>query len=180
MPLVRIRYRRRRLIMTCKEAMLTIIQRQTEGLMYHDEMSDYYAFLGLGALKDLHKKQTKEELSSLRKAKCHFISTFGVLPIYSATDPKAIPPDWKNKTTSDVDEQSLKILIETSLSGYLSWEEKTCSIYKLAAQTFKENMNFPLYREACEMIEEVQKEIHKIKEMNADATIYGYCPSYFK
>ena len=166
--------------MTCQEAMLSIIQRQTEGLMYHDEMTDYYTFLNLGILKDLHKKQTKEELNSLRKAKCSFISTFGVLPIYTAVDPRAIPPDWKSRTTEDVDEQSLKILIETSLSSYLNWEEKTCTIYKAAAKELKEHMHFPLYREVCEMIEEVQEEICKIKEISADAAVYGYCPSYFR
>ena len=47
--------------MDCKEAMLSVIRRQTEGVMYHDEMVDYYTFLNLNVLKDVHKKQTKEE-----------------------------------------------------------------------------------------------------------------------
>jgi hypothetical protein len=166
--------------MLCKDAQLQIIQRQTEGLMYHDEMSDYYAFLGLGMLKKLHHKQTKEELCSLRKAKCDYISTFGMLPFYTATDPKVIPSEWKNKTNVEVDEKSLKLLIQSSLLSYLTWEEETCDIYKASAKVFKENMNFPLYREACEMIEEVQEEICKINELLLDAALYDYCPSYFK
>lgn len=165
--------------MVCRDAMLDIIQRQTEGLMYHDEMADYYAFLNLKVLKDIHKKQTKEELHNLRKAKCKFIEHFNMLPTYTATDPKAIPAEWRSKKSTEIDEASLKILIKTSLSGYLMWEEKTCEIYKNAAQVFKDNMNFILYKEACCMIEEVQCEIAKIKEMSLDAAGYGYCPSYF-
>jgi hypothetical protein len=166
--------------MTCKEALLQIIQRQTEGLMYHDEMTDYYAFLNLGVLKKLHRKQTEEELEALRKAKCDYISTFGMIPFYTANDPKAIPSDWRNKTNAEVDEQSLKLLIQSSLLGYVSWEEDTCDIYKTSAQAFKENMNSPLYRKACDMIEEVQKEICKVNQLLLDAASYDYCPSYFK
>ena len=166
--------------MTCKDAMLTILQRQTEGLMYHDEMTDYYAFLNLSVLKDVHKKQTKEELCNLRKAKCNFIATFGMLPVYNATDPRIIPVEWKDKTTSDVDEQSLKILIKSSLNNYLNWEERTCDIYKSAAMVFKDNMNFPLYRHTCDLIEEVQCEIQKVKDLMLEAVTCGYHPTYFK
>ena len=102
--------------MTCKEAMLKIIKRQTEGLMYHDEMTDYYTFLHLGILKDLHQKQTKDELKSLRQAKCLFISAFGMLPFYSATDPRVIPMEWLNKSNIEIDDSSLKLLIQTSLA----------------------------------------------------------------
>lgn len=166
--------------MFCEDALLKIIQRQTEGLMYHDEMTDYYAFLHLDVLKDLHHKQTKEELCSLRKSKCDYIKTFQMLPMYSASDPAVIPKEWKNKTSAEIDNSSLKILIQQSLDGYLSWELETCEIYKRMATVFKDNMNFHLYRKACDLIEEVQCEIHKVSKMIVDAASYNYEPSYFK
>ena len=166
--------------MLCKDALLKIIQRQTEGLMYHDEMTDYYAFLHLDELKHLHHEQTKNELCSLRKAKCDYIKVFDSLPYYNAVDPQAIPTEWKTKTTADVDEASLKLLIQKSLNEYLTWEKNTLEIYKTSAAAFKENMNFYLHREACKMIEDVQCEIHKIKNIITDASSYGYNPSYFK
>lgn len=166
--------------MFCQDALLKMIERQTEGVMYHDGMTDYYAFLHLTVLKDMHHEQTKEELCSLRKAKCLYIKHFGMLPKYSATNPNAIPVELMTKTTADIDEESLRVLIKQSLESYLSWERETCEIYKRMAMTFKENMHFVLYREACEMIEEAQKEICKINEMIIDAASYDYCPSYFK
>lgn len=166
--------------MICKDAFLKVIQRQTEGLMYHDGMTDYYTFLQLDCLKDLHNKQTKDELCNLRKSKHLFISTFGTLPFYSAADPKVIPADWKSKTNTEVDEQTLKLLIKSTLANYLTWEQETCEIYKTVAHVLKENMNFPLYREVCDLIEDVQKEICKIDKMIVDAASYGYAPSYFK
>ena len=166
--------------MLCKDALLQVIQRQTEGLMYHDEMTDYYAFLHLNVLKKLHHKQTKEELSTLRELKCDYIETFESLPYYIANDPKVIPVEWKNRSSSDVDETSLKILIKNSLEEYLSWEKETCEIYKQMAQVFKDNMHFYLYRKMCDFIEEVQKEIHKVQNLIVNAASYDYCPSYFK
>ena len=166
--------------MTCQEAMLAIIKRQTEGLMYHDEMTDYYTFLNLGLLKKIHRRQTEEELRALQKVKCDFITAFGVFPDYDITDPKAIPASWMQKTSDEADEPSLKILIQANLMKYLQWEEETCKIYKASAKTLKENMNFHLHREVCEMIEDVQKEIHEIKELQSEAMLYDYCPSYFK
>jgi hypothetical protein len=166
--------------MNCKEVLLSIIQRQTEGLMYHDEMTDYYAFLNLDYLKHLHKHQTKEELEALRDTKCLFISTFGMLPFYTATDPKVIPADWRTKSNTEITEASLRALVKSSLNQYLIWEQETCEIYKNAAKVFKDNMNFPLYRVTCELIEDVQKEINKIQKMMVDAAACDYLPSFFQ
>ena len=166
--------------MDCKEAMLSVIRRQTEGVMYHDEMVDYYTFLNLNVLKNVHKKQTKEELCNLQKIKCDFITTFGILPVYTATDPKVIPAEWKTKTTKDVDEASLKVLIKSSLNDYLNWEEQTCDVYKSVAHILKENMHFPLYRKVCDLIEEVENEKQKVKNLITEAATCGYHPSYFK
>jgi hypothetical protein len=166
--------------MDCKEALLKVLQRQTEGLMYHDQMSDYYAFLKLDVLKHLHKHQAKEELDNLRKMKCTFIDTFGMLPFYSAGDPKVIPVEWKNKTNAEIDETTLKMLIKSSITNYVAWEKATCEIYKEVAHTLHENMHFPLYRHVCDLIEEVQKEIIKAEDMVVNAASYNYCPSYFK
>jgi hypothetical protein len=166
--------------MPCKSALLSIIQRQTEGVMYHDQMTDYYAFLHLDKLKELHHERTKEELCSLRKVKCDYIKVFKSVPFYTTNNPQQIPSDWRTKTTSSIDEVSLQTLLHKSLEDGLAWEQETCRIYKEAAKVFKENMNFYLYKEACKMIEETQNEIYELSEMLVEAASYSYNPSYFK
>ena len=166
--------------MDCKEAMLSVIRRQVEGVMYHNEMVDYYTFLNLNVLKTVHKKQTKEELSNLQKTKSNFIKIFGILPVYTATDPKVIPTDWEMKTTKDIDELSLRLLIESSLNDYLDWEEQTCEVYKNAACILKDNLHFLLYRKVCSLVEEVENEKQEVKNLIAEATTYDYNPTYFK
>lgn len=166
--------------MSCKDALLTIIQRQTEGVMYHDQMTDYYAFLHLDDLKHFHHERTKEELCSLRKAKCDYIKVFESIPFYVTNNPQKIPLDWKTKTTASIDESSLKILLQKSLEDALAWERETCQIYKEAAKVFKEDMNFYLYKETCKMIEEVQNEIYEMSEMHTEAASYNFNPHYFK
>lgn len=167
-------------MMPCEEAQLKIIQRQTEGLMFHDEMADYFCFLHLDILKKLHEHQEEEELENLRKAKKHYIKTFGKLPMYRAIDPDVIPPDWYSRTSSDITENDLKVLIRRGMEMYMTWEKDTLEIYKREAGIFKEHMNFRLHREALEMIEDVQEEIYKLSEMLIDAASYDYHPSYYK
>ena len=52
--------------MSCKEIMLDILKHQTEAVMYHDQMTDYYKFLHLDKLAKKHEKQTYEELEALK------------------------------------------------------------------------------------------------------------------
>ena len=60
--------------MNCKEIMLDILKHQTEAVMYHDQMTDYYKFLHLDKLAKKHEKQTYEELEALKNLKCSYIN----------------------------------------------------------------------------------------------------------
>jgi hypothetical protein len=44
--------------MDCQEYMISIIKRQTEGVVYHENMTDYYRFLCLDSLKEIHCHQS--------------------------------------------------------------------------------------------------------------------------
>ena len=80
----------------------------------------------------------------------------------------------------DIDELSLRLLIESSLNDYLDWEEQTCEVYKNAACILKDNLHFLLYRKVCSLIEEVENEKQEVKNLIAEATTYDYNPTYFK
>ena len=166
--------------MSCKEIMLDILKHQTEAVMYHDQMTDYYKFLHLDKLVKKHEKQTYEELKELKNLKCSYIDYFYELPYYNVDIEIIYPAEWKNKTSMEVNEDALKMLAKNSLEKYLTREENTLEKYKNYAYELKKNFNFVMLKEVCELIEEVEEEISGLKNMIIEAQSYNYNVEYFK
>ena len=166
--------------MSCKEIMLDILKHQTEAVMYHDQMTDYYKFLHLDKLAKKHEKQTYEELEELKNLKCAYINYFCELPYYKVDIETIYPAEWKNKTSMEVNEDALKMLVKNSLERYLTREENTLEKYKNYAYELKKNLNFIMLKEVCELIEEVEEEISGLKNMIIEAQSYNYNVEYFK
>ena len=166
--------------MSCKEIMLDILKHQTEAVMYHDQMTDYYKFLHLDKLAKKHEKQTYEELEELKNLKCAYIKYFCELPYYKVDIEIIYPAEWKNKTSMEVNEDALKMLAKNSLEKYLTREENTLEKYKNYAYELKKNFNFVMLKEVCELIEEVEEEISGLKNMIIEAQSYNYNVEYFK
>ena len=155
--------------MSCKEIMLDILKHQTEAVMYHDQMTDYYKFLHLDKLAKKHEKQTYEELEALKNLKCSYINYFCELPYYKVDIEIIYPAEWKNKTSMEVNEDALKMLAKNSLEKYKNY-----------AYELKKNFNFVMLKEVCELIEEVEEEISRLKNMIIEAQSYNYNVEYFK
>lgn len=166
--------------MSCKEIMLDILKHQTEAVMYHDQMTDYYKFLHLDKLAKKHEKQTYEELKELKNLKCAYINYFCELPYYKVDIEIIYPAEWKNKTSMEVNEDALKMLAKNSLEKYLTREENTLEKYKNYAYELKKNFNFVMLKEVCGLIEEVEEEISGLKNIIIEAQSYNYNVEYFK
>ena len=166
--------------MSCKEIMLDILKHQTEAVMYHDQMTDYYKFLHLDKLAKKHEKQTYKELEELKNLKCAYINYFCELPYYKIDIEQIYPAEWENKTSMEVNEDALKMLAKNSLEKYLTREENTLEKYKNYAYELKKNFNFVMLKEVCELIEEVEEEISGLKNMIIEAQSYNYNVEYFK
>ena len=132
-------------------------------------MTDYYKFLHLDKLVKKHEKQTYEELKELKNLKCSYINYFCELPYYKVDIEVIYPTEWKNKTSMEIDGDSLKILVKNSLETYLAREENTLEKYKRYACELKKNFNFIMLKEVCELIEEVEEEISCLKNIIIEA-----------
>ena len=166
--------------MSCKEIMLDILKHQTEAVMYHDQMTDYYKFLHLDKLAKKHEKQTYKELEELKNLKCAYINYFCELPYYKIDIEIIYPAEWKNKTSMEVNGDTLKMLAKNSLAKYLIKEENTLEKYKNYAQELKKDFNFIMLKEVCELIEGGEEEIKCLKNMIIEAQSYNYNVEYFK
>lgn len=165
--------------MTCKEAMTLLLKRKNEGVHYHGQMIDYYCFLHLTGLRDLHKEHLMEEICDFSELKKEFVVEFQQLPFYKPEIAQVIPSSWAEKTCMDITQDDLRTLAESSLMSYLDWEENTLAIFEDIYKTLIENQNYHCQKIAKKCIKEVREEICELKELIMIAKIYNYDPVYF-
>lgn len=82
--------------------------------MFHSNMADFYAFLHLDLLREFHDEQYLEEAKIYRKIKNHYIKNYDSTLIIDHVEPieNITPKEWCTKTSRDIDEASLKILLK--------------------------------------------------------------------
>lgn len=166
--------------MDCQEYMISMLRRQTEGVVYHENMTDYYRFLNLDCLKEIHCYQSMEELKNLQKTKDCYAQIYLSIPKYEMDNVSLIPLEWYGKTSLDVTKGAIKSLSKESLYHWLEWEKETLAIYKEAAKHFKENMSFYQLKIANCLIKDVSCEICEIEEMIIDGLAYDFSPEFLK
>lgn len=166
--------------MDCQEYMISIIKRQTEGVVYHENMTDYYRFLCLDSLKEIHCHQSQEELETLQCTKDCYAKIYFSIPQFEMENTTLIPAEWYSKTSMDVTKGAIKSLSKESLYHWLDWEKETLSIYKEAAMHFKENMAFYQLKIAKKLIKCVSAEICEIEGLITEGLAYDFSPEFLK
>lgn len=110
-----------------------ILKRQIEGIMFHDEMAQYYAFIGLNGYKHFHKEQAKGEMNGYRRMWCFYIDQYGRLPAgQQAKDPEAIPALWRSFNSNEVTASMKKDAVKEGIEKYIEWETETIRVYEQA------------------------------------------------
>lgn len=160
--------------------MIAIIRRQTEGVVYHENMTDYYRFLCLDCLKKIHCEQSMEELENLQKTKDCYAEIYLSIPKYEMDNVSLIPEEWYNKTSLDATKGAIRSLCKESLYHWLEWEKATLEIYKTAAKHFKENMSFYQLKIAKCLIKDVSCEICEIEQLIMDGIAYDFSPEFLR
>lgn len=149
------------------EVFETIISHLTKGVMFHDRMMDLYGFLGLFGFKKMHEYQLYSEYMERRKAKCYVLEHMNVL-IKDMPDEQGlnfIPEAWYGHTRHDLTSESKKQYIAPSFQGYKQWEEETKELLSYCANELMYMGQMAEFKEVMEMVEDVEKELHKLEEL---------------
>lgn len=159
-----------------KEILQKVIDRQAEGVAFHNEMADYYDFLCLEGFVCLHKYQFIEEAENLRNMKHFYIDYYKTVPAMAKIENKIsiIPQDWSKHESTEITSTSLKSLTKTSLELYLNWEKETSKLYQECLKELKEEDCLAEYYEVLELNEDVEKEICEIKNLMIDLQMVDY------
>ena len=123
--------------MDCQEYMISIIKRQTEGVVYHENMTDYYRFLCLDGLKEIHCHQSQEELETLQCTKDCYAKIYFSIPQFEMENTTLIPAEWYSKTSMDITKGAIKSLKRVSTIGSIGRKKHWASIKKLQCTSRK-------------------------------------------
>ena len=112
--------------MTIEDIFSEISAHFIQGLMFHDQMANYYDFLQLRGYKRCHEYHFKTESCNYRKLNRYYLNHYNkLIPEKRVEDPKAIPDNWYMYSRSDVDIQTKKNAIKSGVAKWVSWEKDT-------------------------------------------------------
>ncbi len=116
--------------MDSKNTFSTLLNRMLQGMMFHSENCDYFAFLGFDGYEKLHKVQFLEESMCYRMTKSWFVKYSDLLvPDGGLIIQEAVLPDsWYNLSRKSVDSDNKGELVKTALENWNEWESGTIDI----------------------------------------------------
>lgn len=162
--------------MTISEIYSKLCEHMINGLMFHDQMANYYDFLGLKGYKRCHEYHYLEENIAYRKLNTYFINHHNTLiPETSFSNVSVIPKAWYQHTREDADVETKREAVRTGLEKWVNWERETKKLYQ---EMYQEAMNIGEIASACEircLVKAVDKELKTVEQywLNKEAIQYN-------
>lgn len=161
--------------MTIVEIYTQINERLINGLMLHDQMANYYDFLGLQGYKRCHEYHYFKENMEYRALNRYFINHHNMLiPETRFDNISAIPGSWYSHTRDDVDMSTKQNAVKAGLKKWVEWERETKKLYE---QMYQEAMDIGEVASAekikC-LIKGVDKELKNAERYWLNKEAIGY------
>jgi hypothetical protein len=165
--------------MTIKEIFKTIQKRQIEGMMFHDEMANYFDFLGMMGFKRLHEYQFFKESAEMRCTSRYYLNHFQKL--LDTEEVKAsdyIPSNWYRYTRQEVDNSTKRNAIKSGMEKWAEWEKETLSIYEDCYKSVLEGTEIACAEKIEDMLNDVRKELKHAHRLILELSAVDYDLSY--
>lgn len=146
-----------------------------KAVAFHEQLADYFCFLGLHGYKRMLEYQYMQECAEKRKLHRRYIDVHKkILPVKQVQIPIFIPADWSRYTVEDIDDTVVSKFVRAALNEWKSWEEKTKDLYEGQCETLKNAGLVSDYNFVEGMIEDVEKEIKKVMRIIESLNGTGY------
>lgn len=148
--------------MTVQGIFTTLSAHMVKGLMIHEQLANYYDFLGLKGYKRLHEYHYLEETCYYRKLCRYYINHFSkLIPHMNIDTPELIPLNWYDHEREDVDTSTRRNAVRTALDKWVDWEEETKKLYQDSYKELMELGEVAAAKFICCFIEGVDYELKK-------------------
>lgn len=161
--------------MTPEEIFKDIAGHMIEGMMFHQQLSEYYEFLGLPGYAECHYYHYLDESCSYHDLCKYYIVHYNkLLPADELKDPKVIPSSWYKYTRIDVDPKTKRAGVQDGLERWVKWEQDTKTLYEKMYYELINLHEIAAAHEVKQLIKAVGKEIEKSQQyhLNKQATDY--------
>lgn len=153
--------------------------RQIAALMMHDQMADYFDFLGLSGYKRLHLYQYLAESKERRDVAHYYINHHGkLIPDRFEGNVQMIPESWRSANRMSVGKSTKQKAVEDGFSVYLGWEQATKDVYQKYATALREQGYVADAIFVDRLVEDVDNELERLERIITDLITSGYDPVY--
>lgn len=149
--------------------------RMIAALMLHDQMADYFDFLGMKGYKRLHEYQYFSESMERKKLNQYYINHHNKLipDIYSG-QVTVIPENWITANRISVGKSTKQKGIEEGFHQYHEWESETKSLYEHYASKLREMGAVADAIMVEKLVKDVDQELKKLERIVVDLISSGY------
>lgn len=167
--------------MTCREIFSYMISRQVHALMFHEQMANYFDFLGLHGFKRMHEYQYLCESVAFRKMQRFYINHHNeLLEVGNVGDPEAVPQEWMKHKRSDVTPQIKKRSVKEAFEEYREWESSSERCLSKCAKALYEKGELMDHAYVMDMIEDVCCELKRIDRLMLKLSGVDYDMNYIE
>ena len=161
--------------MTVEEIFKSLSAHMIKGVMTHEELADYYDFLGLKGYKRCHEYHAMSEMCGYRQLCRYYINHYSkLIPFIKIDQPEVIPDSWYSHVREDVDPSTKKNAVKNGLSAWLDWEKSTKDLYQ---QMYKELLDLGEVASAnliMTFVEDVDCELKKVERYMLNKMSTGF------
>ena len=170
-----ITYKSKRDVSSVEAIFSEINARMIAALMFHDQMADYFDFLGLKGYKRLHEYQYFAESLERKKLNQYYINHHNKLIPDTYTGQVAVIPDnWQTANRISVGKSTKQKGIEDGFNQYHDWEAETKSLYEHYSSRLREMGAVADAIMVEKLVEDVDNELKKLEKIIVDLISSGY------
>lgn len=162
-------------VQTTEDVFAEVNARYIAALMLHDQMADYFDFLGLHGYKRLHEYQYYEESRERRKLNRYYINHHGrLIPDRFTGTVNMIPDGWLTANRISVGRGTKQKAVEDGFNAYRVWEAETKKFYESYSQKLRElgEVADAVFLES--MVKDVSDELKRLERIITDLISAGY------
>lgn len=117
--------------MTIEEIYSNIAKHMVKGIMFHEQMANYYDFIGLHGYKRCHEYHYFCESKCFRKLNRYFINHHNkLIKEEDIEKPDMIPMSWYQYKREDVSSTDIRNAAKISVEMWVKWERDTKLLYE--------------------------------------------------
>lgn len=151
--------------MTIDEIFSKIAAHQVEGMMFHDQMANYYRFLGLHGFAKEQERHFREETKAYQKLCRYYVRHYNrLLPESEVKDPQAIPTSWYNYKRQDVDASTKRNAVGEGFEQWVKWETTTKTLYEQSVRDLYDTGTIAGAIVVEKLVADVDKELRGAEE----------------